>query len=635
MTVATMLDGLTCGVPWCPCAAAARNGAGRVHCPAHNDERPSLNVSDRDGTTLVHCHAGCAQDAVIAALRDRKLWNGTGPASTARTIEATYPYTDEHGAPLFEVVRYRPKGFVQRRPDGHGGWLYHLNGTRRVVFNLPEVRAVAEAGWQVFVAEGEKDAVSVIGLGLCATTSPHGAGKWRDDYAESLRGAELVVIADKDEPGRAHAQSVARSCFGKAKSVKVLELPGGAVKDASDWISAGGTRAELEALAAAAPEWTPADREIHSAALGMGSAAERIPLRFLSVDELAARTPRTADFLLEGYLPRGGVVEVVGKVKAAGKTTLVLAWCRAVLNGEAFAGRATKRAGVVYLTEQADASFREALQRAGLDDEVSGLSVLPWHDAIGFKWPEVVAAAVDECKKREAHLLVVDTIAQWAGIRGDSENNAGDALEAVLPLQEAASLHRLCVVVVRHARKGGGEVGDDGRGSSAFAGAVDIVLSLRRPENSTDGTVRVLHALSRFGATPETLALQLTPTGYRPLGDEASFAFEVAKRAVLDIAPRTEEHAMQSDDLLDAAKVRRTSGQEAIATLVELAQLVKIGKGKKGDPFRYYQPEIHSAADLTPRAAERIEPPAEGRSEAGTSIAEGSSLSGTRNGGEA
>lgn len=38
-------------------------------------------------------------------------------------IVATYPYTDEEGHLLFEVVRKVPKKFVQRRPDGAGGWI--------------------------------------------------------------------------------------------------------------------------------------------------------------------------------------------------------------------------------------------------------------------------------------------------------------------------------------------------------------------------------------------------------------------------------------------------------------------------------------------------------------------------------
>jgi hypothetical protein len=65
-----------------------------------------------------------------------------------------------------------------------------------------------------------------------------------DGYTETLRGADVVIIADKDEPGRNHAQLVAGKLHGVAKSVRVIELPdtgGKTVKDAADFFAAGGT----------------------------------------------------------------------------------------------------------------------------------------------------------------------------------------------------------------------------------------------------------------------------------------------------------------------------------------------------------------------------------------------------------
>jgi putative DNA primase/helicase len=55
-------------------ALGGRNGSAR--CPAHRDRNPSLSISDGPGgRLLLHCHAGCSQDAVIAALRARGLWS--------------------------------------------------------------------------------------------------------------------------------------------------------------------------------------------------------------------------------------------------------------------------------------------------------------------------------------------------------------------------------------------------------------------------------------------------------------------------------------------------------------------------------------------------------------------------------
>src|SRR5262249_52605346 len=44
-------------------------------CPAHKDREPSLSIGwGNNGGIVVRCFAGCTQDAVIGALRDRRLW---------------------------------------------------------------------------------------------------------------------------------------------------------------------------------------------------------------------------------------------------------------------------------------------------------------------------------------------------------------------------------------------------------------------------------------------------------------------------------------------------------------------------------------------------------------------------------
>jgi hypothetical protein len=106
---------------------------------------------------------------------------------------AVYPYTDEAGAVLFEVVRFEPKDFRQRRPVGQGGWIWNLGHVRRVPFHLPHL--LAANGRTVHVVEGEKDVLALEKLGLVATCNPGGAGKWRQDFAQYLRGANATPFA--------------------------------------------------------------------------------------------------------------------------------------------------------------------------------------------------------------------------------------------------------------------------------------------------------------------------------------------------------------------------------------------------------------------------------------------------------
>jgi hypothetical protein len=57
-----------------------------ARCPAHDDRTPSLSIRNADdGKLLVHCHTGCDQERVIAALQRRGLWwAGKGPLSLVR-----------------------------------------------------------------------------------------------------------------------------------------------------------------------------------------------------------------------------------------------------------------------------------------------------------------------------------------------------------------------------------------------------------------------------------------------------------------------------------------------------------------------------------------------------------------------
>lgn len=233
-------------------------------CPGHEDRNASLSFGEAsDGKLLLHCHAGCTTDAVCAALglKTADLFPPKPHRNGAsRSIVATYPYKDANGALLFEAVRYSPKGFSQRRPDGAGGWINNLDGIKRTLYRLPEILRDLATRKPIFVVEGERDAHALVKAGFTATTNSGGAGKWRPEYSETLRGADVFILPDKDAPGRKHGQDVARSLNGIAATVRIAELPdlnGKPVKDASDFFAAGGTATQLLEICDGAPIWTP------------------------------------------------------------------------------------------------------------------------------------------------------------------------------------------------------------------------------------------------------------------------------------------------------------------------------------------------------------------------------------------
>ena len=217
-----------------------------VLCPAHNDRNPSLSVSMNNGKILLHCKAGCPTPQILAKLNlsesDLFLTDPQTP-----TIEAIYQYHDANRQLLFEVVRYTPKAFKQRRPDGKGSYIWNLNGITPVIYRLPDIITAITRGDTIYITEGEKDADTLMNLGLIATTNPMGAGKWKPEYPDSLQGANVVLVPHNDNEGRKHAISVIDSLEGKVKSQEVLQIPSSA-KDVTEWLEQGHTKEDLLSL---------------------------------------------------------------------------------------------------------------------------------------------------------------------------------------------------------------------------------------------------------------------------------------------------------------------------------------------------------------------------------------------------
>lgn len=176
----------------------------------------------------------------------------------------TYDYTDEVGNLLFQVARFEPKRFSQRRPDPEfvGQWIWNLNGVRLVPYRLQKVTEAIAYGYTVFIVEGEKDAdTGLERLNIIATTTPMGAGKWRGDqgdrYADFFRDADVVIIPDNDtdpKKGHAHAATIAGKLYPVAERVRVLTLPI-EHKDLTVWVDHGGTREALDALVETVPDY--------------------------------------------------------------------------------------------------------------------------------------------------------------------------------------------------------------------------------------------------------------------------------------------------------------------------------------------------------------------------------------------
>lgn len=304
-------------------------------CPAHDDQNQSLSIKVGDtGNLLCKCHAcGATIESIARAMglelkeffppeerasRNGSRMNGQQQQSRPKII-ATYDYTDERGEVLYQAVRFEPKDFRQRKPDGRGGWVWSLEGVRRVLYRLPEVLGSGDR--LVFVVEGERDVASLSKLGFIATTNSGGAGKWKpgtpegESYAAALKGRHVVIIPDDDTPGYEHARLVAETIRNTAASVRVLKLfDAGQKQDVSDWLDYGHTADELKQLIKdCAPVSPPEAARQPSANHCTQNPAGREQV-IAAADVLRARAEKLdpTDWL---YFARGVLHELEGKIQ--------------------------------------------------------------------------------------------------------------------------------------------------------------------------------------------------------------------------------------------------------------------------------------------------------------------------------
>lgn len=133
-----------------------------------------------------------------------------------------------------------------------------------------------------------------------------------------------------------------------------------------------------------------------------------------------------------------------------------------------------------------------------------------------------------------------------------------------------------------------GDVIDSGRGSSAFAGVADTILSLRKPEGGGSPKVRVLRGISRFDGVPPDVALELNDDQeYHLIGDPRLLTAAGNRDAVIQLLSDSKEGGLNIRDLVRQVDVEKTALRKLLQQMVNEAVVSRAGKGFKGDPFRY------------------------------------------------
>lgn len=587
---------------------------------ANGDARPSAAWNR---IKQVWCCRVCGARGGYVNLARRLALELPGARAAARHVIERYDYVDEVGRLLFQVERLEPKGFRQRRPDGHGGWLYKLDDVRRVPYRLTELLA-APADAFVLLCEGERDVDTLYryartdvdtALKLVATCNPCGAGKWRVEYNEYLRDRQVVVIPDADEPGRRHADDVLRNLLPVAGSVRRLELSG--AKDLADWLAVGHTVEELIALVASVPVIKKTTNE-------RAHDSDRGRLTFTHVGALLDEPDAQGEWLLDGLLPAGGFAVLVGKPKA-GKSTLARNLCKAVAHGEAFLGRAVRQGAVLYLAlEEKRSQVKAHFRSLGVSPDAPLRVFVGTSPIDGLSQLRTELERV-RCQGEPVALVIIDPMFRL--VRPRDGNDYAAMTAALDPVLALARDSGACVLATHHGPKGERADVDSPIGSTAIAGSADVLLVLKRNDR-----YRTLSTVQRMGEDlPETV-IELDPEtrAIRTSGTRQEADVSGMKAAIVGHLVTVSEPV--DEPAIDGAVEGRTrTKREALRALVTDAKVSRIGTGKKGDPYRYGIPCV--SCSLVPcicreQENENPEPPESPRQSSSFSRSRNSAVSG-------
>jgi hypothetical protein len=545
---------------------------GNSTCPWHEDSTPSLQVTKK----LIYCHA-CQRKADAIDWKAEKLQvskreaieilcrelgingNGSSGNKPSGRIIATYRYRDRDGDLLFEVVRFDPKRFSQRRPDGKGGWIWNLEGVERVIYHLPEV---LNAG-QAFITEGEKDADGLAALGLVATTSPQGAGKWHSEYCGPFRGIEeVLILPDNDEIGRKHALDVAGKLYEAkvvvGQNIKILELPGLPPKgDVSDWLQAGGTKEELIRLARECRKYKPNDGAANPENENAQTCFRDAILE--SDDFLRLQIPEKETYL-NPWLKEQSIIWIVGW-RGTGKTGFVVAAVDAITKKVNFGPWPPgKPVNCLYLDgEMAAQDIQRRLQDLGTANRLSKLYIysdayahtlgLPKANLLDEEWRAGFQRTLLELGIK---LWVCDNLASLSGGIDENSKEAWDPIGTwLLQLRFAG----ITTILIHHEGKGGQQ-----RGTSAREDHADICISLKKPaEYSPEQGARFIASFTKSRIETEYLPLmadvefQLMNT----IGDVKEWTWKGAQQATKAQILKNLDDGLSQSAVVDLLKVSK------------------------------------------------------------------------------
>lgn len=466
-----------------------------------------------------------------------------------------------HDFPAVGVSKHRQAGTDARRwsPEGaHTPAIWPLDDA------MPR---------EVLLTEGESDAIALRGVGYgmaYSAGSASGVPSVADFRSMARRGVESVFVGyDADEPGQKGAEKAMENAMAAGLSAARIVPP--------DYDSLTGTGKDWREFVLAGNEELPESN--------LGRVVK-------TVERIKAETPSTVPWVAYPVAYSGGLTVLAGPPKG-GKSTILGHLARCAETGERFLGEFDVRRGtpVLTMTEEYGVPVVMKTEAFGL----TSMEVIQRSDAIRAGWglADALAASARWVSSHDGGIVVVDTLAVWAGI--ENENDASETTIAVENIRHALADRGAAVVLVHHTRKGGGIAGEATRGSGAIAAACDVQAELTYHDaaDPTDSR-RWLTVRGRILDTTRILVEYDTAAHAYSVVDEADEA-NAELREWLDVVPRESEdpNGMSLSDLEGAwgikAGAKRAKYLVGKGLLRKSDDLVKVGRGKE---WRYWRADV-------------------------------------------
>jgi hypothetical protein len=468
-----------------PMQQLPKRDALNVHCPFHRDEHPSMSLNlakgvwncrscNRAGGMLDFERTMMNTDAETAWAEIYRITGMEAPKFSRKLVKV-YDYTDVTGKVLYQKLRYEPKDFSQRQPDGKGNWWYNLHGVKKVLYQLPRLVTAKFA----VIVEGEKDADSLQKVldesalkDFAVTTTFDGAGHWKPEYAPYFTGKMVVILPDNDVKGKAHAQTVAASVKPFAAKVKLVELPQLAEKgDISDWLAVGHTVKDLMALVKKTPLWEP-------------ELSEHVLLE--EMRDFLDRTPEATEWLVDGLIPvrTRGLMVADPKI---GKSPLSLDLALALASGSSWLGHIVPQRRRVAVISREDSPQETGRRLRLLAEGTAARKEYNWGQiwvntmtqspALYLDNAEHLEALIKELQMEQFDLAIFDVLREMHS--GDENDNT--QMTAVLATLKRIQVECRCAVLVLHhiSKMQSTNVFRDARGAGAIHGWLEWGVGIK------------------------------------------------------------------------------------------------------------------------------------------------------------